>query len=137
MEQAVNNAQYELPEAMVDTQVSQMAENFERRIQAQGMTMEQYFMFTGMTREKMLEDIKVQAVKSIETRLVLEAIAKTENIEVGEERLDEEIAKMAKNYQMDADKMKEFMGEEEKKQMKEDIAVQEAITFLTNNAVEK
>ena len=94
-------------------------------------------MFTGMTREKMLEDIKVQAVKSIETRLVLEAIAKTENIEVGEERLDEEIAKMAKNYQMDADKMKEFMGEEEKNQMKEDIAVQEAITFLTNNAVEK
>ena len=137
VEQAVNNAQYELPEAMVDTQVSQMAENFERRIQAQGMTMEQYFMFTGMTREKMLEDIKVQAVKSLETRLVLEAIAKTENIEVGEERLDEEIAKMAKNYQMDADKMKEFMGEEEKKQMKEDIAVQEAITFLTNNAVEK
>ena len=122
---------------MVDTQVSQMAENFERRIQAQGMTMEQYYAFTGITREKMLEDIRVQAVKSIETRLVLEAIAKAENIEVSEERLDEEIAKMAKNYQMDADKMKEFMGEEEKKQIKEDVAVQEAITFLTNNAVEK
>ena len=89
------------------------------------------------TREKILEDIRVQAVKSIETRLVLEAIAKAENIEVSEERLDEEIAKMAKNYQMDADKMKEFMGEEEKKQIKEDVAVQEAITFLTNNAVEK
>lgn len=101
------------------------------------MTMEQYYAFTGITREKMLEDIRVQAVKSIETRLVLEAIAKAENIEVSEERLDEEIAKMAKNYQMDADKMKEFMGEEEKKQIKEDVAVQEAITFLTNNAVEK
>ena len=137
VEQAVKNAQYELPEAMISTQVSQMAENFSRRIQAQGMTMEQYFQFTGMTAEKMLEEMRPQAVKSIETRLVLEAVAKAENIEVSEERLDEEIAKMAENYHMDADKMKEFMGEEEKKQMKEDIAVQEAITFLTNNAVEK
>lgn len=137
VEQAVKNAQYELPEAMISTQVSQMAENFSRRIQAQGMTMEQYFQFTGMTAEKMLEEMRPQAVKSIETRLVLEAVAKAENIEVSEERLDEEIAKMAENYHMDADKMKEFMGEEEKKQMKEDIAVQEAITFLTDNAVEK
>ncbi|EOS80556.1 trigger factor [Dorea sp. 5-2] len=137
VEQAVKNAQYELPEAMISTQVSQMAENFSRRIQAQGMTMEQYFQFTGMTAEKMLEEMRPQAVKSIETRLVLEAVAKAENIEVSEERLDEEIAKMAENYQMDADKMKEFMGEEEKKQMKEDIAVQEAITFLADNAVEK
>ena len=137
VEQAVKNAQYELPEAMISTQVSQMAENFSRRIQAQGMTMEQYFQFTGMTAEKMLEEMRPQAVKSIETRLVLEAVAKAENIEVSEERLDEEIAKMAENYHMDADKMKEFMGEEEKKQMKEDIADQEAITFLTDNAVEK
>ena len=137
VEQAVKNAQYELPEAMISTQVSQMAENFSRRIQAQGMTMEQYFQFTGMTAEKMLEEMRPQAVKSIETRLVLEAVAKAENIEVSEERLDEEIAKMAENYHMDADKMKEFMGEEEKKQMKEDIAVQEAITFLADNAVEK
>ena len=137
VEQAVKNAQYELPEAMISTQVSQMAENFSRRIQAQGMTMEQYFQFIGMTAEKMLEEMRPQAVKSIETRLVLEAVAKAENIEVSEERLDEEIAKMAENYHMDADKMKEFMGEEEKKQMKEDIAVQEAITFLADNAVEK
>ena len=108
VEQAVKNAQYELPEAMISTQVSQMAENFSRRIQAQGMTMEQYFQFTGMTAEKMLEEMRPQAVKSIETRLVLEAVAKAENIEVSEERLDEEIAKMAENYHMDADKMKEF-----------------------------
>ena len=137
VEQAVENAQYELPEAMIETQVSQMAEDFSRRIKGQGLTMEQYFQFTGMTAEKMLEEMRPQAVKSIETRLVLEAVAKAENIEVSEERLDEEIAKMAENYHMDADKMKEFMGEEEKKQMKEDIAVQEAITFLADNAVEK
>lgn len=85
VEQAVKNAQYELPEAMISTQVSQMAENFSRRIQAQGMTMEQYFQFIGMTAEKMLEEMRPQAVKSIETRLVLEAVAKAENIEVSEE----------------------------------------------------
>ncbi len=137
VEQAVKNAQYELPEAMIDTQVSQMAENFSRRIQAQGMTMEQYFQFTGMTAEKMLEEMRPQAVKSIETRLVLEAIVKAENIEASEEKIEEEIARMAESYHMDADKIKEFMGDEEKKQMKEDIAVQEAITFLVENAVEK
>ncbi|MDE6938872.1 MAG: trigger factor, partial [Lachnospiraceae bacterium] len=137
VEQAVKNASFEIPEPMIDTNVRQMVDEFAQRIGAQGLTMEQYAQFTGMTPEKIEEEMRPQAVKSIETRLVLEAVAKAENIEVSEERLDEEIAKMAENYHMDADKMKEFMGEEEKKQMKEDIAVQEAITFLADNAVEK
>lgn len=137
VEQAVKNAQYELPEAMVETQVSQMTEDFTRRIKNQGLTMEQYFQFTGLSAEKLLEDMRPQAEKSIETRLVLEAIVKAENIEVSDERLDEEIRKMAEMYRMDADKMKETMGDREKKRMKEDIAVQEAITFLVENAVEK
>ncbi len=137
VEQAVENAQYELPEAMIETQVSQMAEDFSRRIKGQGLTMEQYFQFTGLSAEKLLEDMRPQAEKSIETRLVLEAIVKAENIEVSEERLDEEIQKMAEMYRMDADKMKETMGDKEKARMKEDIAVQEAITFLVENAVEK
>lgn len=137
VEQAVSNAQYELPEAMVETQVMQMADNFSQRMRAQGLTMEQYFQFTGLTSEKFTEDLRKQAIKSIETRLVLEAIVKAENIEVSEERFDEEIGKMAGNYQMEADKLKEYMGEKEKKQMREDIAVQEAITFLADHAVEK
>ena len=137
VEQAVKNAQYELPEAMIETQVSQMAEDFARRIKSQGLTMEQYFQFTGMTSEKMMEELRPQAVKSIETRLVLEAIVKAENIEVSEERFDEELEKMAKNYQMEVDKLKEYMGDKEKEQMKKDMAVQEAITFLVENAVEK
>ena len=90
-----------------------------------------------MTLEKIQEETRPQAVKRIETRLVLEAIAKAENIEVTEERLDEEIKKMAESYNMEADKLKELMGEEEKKQMLEDIAVQDAVTFLVENAVEK
>ena len=135
VEQAIKNASYEIPDAMVDTQISQMANDFAQRIQSQGLTMEQYYQFTGMTEEKMNEEFKPQAVKRIETRLVLEAIAKAENIEISDEKLDEEIAKMAEAYKMEADKLKEFMGDAEKKQMKEDIAVQEAVTFLVENAV--
>ena len=114
-----------------------MADNFAQRLQSQGLTLEQYFQFTGMTAEKMMEEFKPQAVKQIETRLVLEAIVKAENIEISEEKLDEELQKMADTYKMEVEKIKEFMGENEKKQMKEDMAVQEAITFLVDNAVEK
>ena len=137
VEQAIKNASYEIPEAMIDTQVMQMADEFAQRMQSQGLTMEQYFQFTGMTAEKMMEELKPQAVKRIETRLVLEAVAKAENIEISDGKLDEEITKMAEAYKMEADKLKEFMGENEKKQMKEDMAVQEAVTFLVENAVEK
>ena len=122
---------------MIETQALQMVEDFGQRIQSQGLTMEQYFQFTGMTADKMLEEMRPQAIKRIETRLVLEAIAKAENIEISDEKLDEELAKMAEAYKMEVDKFKEFMSDNEKKQMKEDMAVQEAVTFLVENAVEK
>ena len=137
VEQAVKNAEYEIPKAMIETQALQMVEDFGQRIQSQGLTMEQYFQFTGMTADKMLEEMRPQAIKRIETRLVLEAIAKAENIEISDEKLDEELAKMAEAYKMEVDKIKEFMSDNEKKQMKEDMAVQEAVTFLVENAVEK
>ncbi len=137
VEQAIANATMEIPEAMIETQARQMLDDFARRLQSQGLSMEQYFQFTGMSADKMMEEMKPQAVKRIETRLVLEAIAKAENIEISDEKLDEELAKMAEAYQMEVDKLKELMGEAEKKQMKEDMAVQEAITFLVENAVEK
>ena len=137
VEQAVANATMEIPDAMLDTQVRQMADDFAQRMMQQGLTMEQYFQFTGLTAEKMMEDLRPQALKRIQTRLVLEAIAKAENIEISDEKLDEEIAKMAEAYKMEADKLKEFMGEAEKKQMKEDMEVQEAVTFLVENAEEQ
>ena len=137
VEKAVANATMEIPEAMIDTQVNQMAQDFAQRIQQQGLSMEQYFQFTGMTAEKMMEELRPQAVKRIETRLVLEAIAKAENIEITDEKIGEELAKMAEAYKMEVEKLKEFMGENEKEQMKMDLAVQEAVTFLADNAVEE
>ena len=136
VDQAVENAEMDIPQPMIDLQVRQMADDFARRIQQQGLTVEQYFQFTGLTEEKMMEELKPQAEKRIKTRLVLEAIAKAENIEVSDERLDEELQKMADAYQMEIEKIKEFMGENEKAQMKEDIAVQEAVTLITEAAVE-
>ncbi len=136
VDQAIENAQMDIPEAMIEFQVRQMADDFARRIQQQGLTVEQYFQFTGMTAEKMMEEMRPQAEKSIETRLVLEAIVKAENIEVSDERVEEELTKMAEAYQMEVEKLKEFMGENEKKQIKEDLAVQEAITLLVNESVE-
>ena len=137
VEKAVANAFMEIPEAMIDTQVQQMAQEFAQRMQSQGLTMEQYFQFTGLTADKMMEELKPQAVKRIETRLVLEAIAKAENIEITDEKVDEEIAKMAEMYKMEVEKLKEYMGENEKEQMKADMAVQEAVKVLVDNAVEE
>ena len=137
VDQAIENAQMDIPEAMIEFQVRQMADDFARRIQQQGLTVEQYFQFTGMTAEKMTDELKPQALKRIQTRLVLEAIVKAENIEISDEKIDEEIQKMADAYKMEADKLKEFMGEKEKEQMKLDMAVQEAVTFLVDNAVEE
>ena len=137
VEEAVANAQMDIPDAMIDTEVRQMANDFAQRLQQQGLTMDQYFQFTGMTAEKMTEELKPQALKRIQTRLVLEAIVKAENIEISDEKIDEEIQKMAESYKMEAEKLKEFMGENEKKQMKLDMAVQEAVTFLVEKAVEE
>ena len=99
--------------------------------------MEQYFQFTGLTEEKMMEELRPTAIKKIETRLVLEAIVKAENIEISEEKFEAELVKMAETYQMEVAKLKELLGENEKKQMKQDMAVQEAVTFLVENAVEE
>lgn len=136
VEQAVANAEMDIPEAMISFQSRQMVDDFARRIMQQGMTMEQYFQFTGLSEKKMMEEFKPEAEKRIRTRLTLEAIVAAENIEVSEERLDEELQKMADSYKMEVDKLKEYMGENEKKQMKEDIAIQEAVTLIANAAVE-
>ena len=132
----IESAKMDLPEAMVDTQARQMLDEFAQRMQQQGLTLDQYMQFTGMTADKMMDELRPQAEKRIKTRLVLEAIAKAENIEITDEKLDEEIAKMAEAYKMEVEKLKEFMGENEKKQMKEDIAVQDAVTLIVDASVE-
>ncbi len=134
---AVANATMEIPDAMVNEQVRRMADDFARRIESQGISMEQYMQFTGMTADKMLEQMKPEALKRIQNSLVLEAIAKAENIEISDERLDEELAKMAESYKMELDKLKELMGDYEKTQMKNDLAIQAAVDMIVEAAVEK
>lgn len=136
VDKAIENAQMEIPDAMINTQISQMLDDFSRRMQAQGLTMEQYFQFTGMTADKMREEMKPQALKRIQTRLVLEKIAETENIQPAEEEVNEEISKMAEMYKMEADKLKELLGDRELEQMKKDMAVQKAVTLVADEAKE-
>ncbi len=136
VDKAIENAQMEIPDAMVETQVRQMINDFASRMQSQGLTMEQYFQFTGMTVEKMQEEMKPQALKRIQTRLVLEKIAEVENIQPTEDEVNEEISKMAEMYKMEADKLKELLGDRELEQMKKDMAVQKAVTLVADEAKE-
>lgn len=133
----IEGSEMEIPDPMIDMQVKQLADNFSRRIQSQGLTIEQYFQFTGMTPEKLLEQMRPQALKTIQSSLVLEAIANVEAIEVTEERLDEEIAKMAEMYKMEVEKLVEIMGENEKDQINNDLKIQEAVKLVTDLAVEE
>lgn len=136
IEKIIENAKMDIPQAMIDTQIRQMTDEFAGRLQQQGLSMEQYMQFTGLTPDKLTEQMQPQALRRIQSRLVLEAIVDAEKIEVSDEKLDEEIAKMAEMYKMEADKLKEYMGDAEKEQMKKDIAVQEAVTLVTKEAVE-
>ena len=126
----------DIPEAMIETQTRQMLDDFARRMQSQGLSMEQYFQFTGQSVDKMMEDMKPQALKRIQTRLVLEKIAEVENIQPTEEEVNEEISKMAEMYKMEADKLKDLIGENEMEQMKKDMAVQKAVTVIADAAIE-
>jgi trigger factor len=136
VDKIIEAATMDIPQPMVDSQVNQMAEDFAQRVKHQGLSIEQYFQFTGMNPQKFLESLKPQAVKRIQSRLVLEAVAKAENIEVSEEEMEKELTEMATMYQMEADKLKELIGEKEKEQIKADIAVQKAVDFVVAQSKE-
>lgn len=136
VDKVIENAQMDIPDAMLDTQVDQMYTGYLQRLQAQGIAPEQYMQFTGATPEALKDQIRPQALKQIQTRLVLEAIADAEKIEPSDEKVEEELKKMAESYKMEADKLKEAMGDYEMGQMKKDLAVQEAITLIEEAAVE-
>lgn len=137
VEKIIENAAMDIPEPMINGQVRQMADEFAQRIQSQGLTVEQYFQFTGMDRSKFIETLKPQALKRIQSRLVLEAVAKAENIVASEEDIEKEITDMASMYQMEVEKLKTLIGDAEREQIAEDMAVQKAVEFVTNAAVEK
>lgn len=134
VEKVVEGASMEIPDRMIDGQVENMIQDTARRMQSQGLDLQQYLKYTGMTLDQMKEQARPQAIKRIQTRLVLEAVAKAENIQISDEKLDEEIGKMAQSYQMEADKLKSYMTEQDKDQMKEDLAVQEAVDLLVAEA---
>lgn len=134
VEAVVANASMDIPEPMIESQVEGLVQDYARRMYSQGIAFDQYMEYTGMTKDSLKEQMRPQAVKRIETRLVLEAVAEAEKLEVTDERLEEEIQKMAEAYKMEAEKLKEHMGDAEKKQMKQDIAVQEAVDFLVAEA---
>ena len=134
VEKVVEGASMDIPEAMVDMQVQNMINDYARRMQGQGMSFDQYMKYTGMTVEQLKAQTRPQAEKTIRTRLVLEAVVKAENIEVSDEKLEEEIRNMANSYKMEPDQVRSYMGERGIEQMKEDMAVQEAVDFLVAEA---
>ncbi|MEE1078594.1 MAG: trigger factor, partial [Agathobacter sp.] len=133
----VEKSKMDLPEAMIDTQCETMIEEFAQRIAQSGLSMEQYLQFSGMTFDKLKEQVRPEAVTRIQTSLVLEQIAKEENIEVSDEDIDAEIVRMAEAYGMEADKLKEYMGEAEKSSMKKDLAIQKAVELVTSTMKER
>ena len=136
VDKIIENATMDIPEPMIETQVRQMADDFAQRVQYQGLSIEQYFQFTGMDAQKFIESLRPQAIKRIQSRLVLEAVVKAENIEVSEEELEKELTEMASMYKMELEKIKEMIDDKQREQMVADIAVQKAVDFLADSAKE-
>ena len=132
----VEASEMEIPDPMLESQQKQMVDEFAQRITMQGLSMEQYFQFTGTNYQKMVEQVKPQALERIKSRLVLEAVVKAENIEVTQEEYEKELETMAEVYQMEIAKVKDLMGEREKKNIMQDLAVRKAAEFITDNAKE-
>lgn len=132
----IEGATMEIPDAMVEFQTEQMMEEFGQRMQMQGLSLKQYFQITGMDEANYKEQMKPRATQNIQSRLVLEAVAKAENLEATEEDLEDEIKKMAEMYKMEVDKVKEMVEDYQKDEIKKDIVIQKAIDLVTEAAVE-
>ncbi|MGL5259019.1 MAG: trigger factor [Lachnospiraceae bacterium] len=136
IEAIIEASEMDIPEAMIETQQRQLMDDFAQRIQSQGLSVEQYFQFTGMDAQTMMEQAKPQALKRIQSRLVLEAIVEKEKLAASDEEFNEEVAKMAEMYKMEAEKVVEMLGEHGKTQVSADIAISKAVTFVVDNAKE-
>lgn len=137
VDKIIEGAQMDIPEPMLNTQKEQMLNEFAQQLSYQGLSIDQYFQFSGMSKEKFMETAEPEAERRIKSRLVLETIAKQENIEVSDDDLNAELEKMAETYQMEPDKLKELVGDDEKEAIKLDIAVQKAVDLVRDAAVEK
>lgn len=137
IEKIIEGAAMEIPDAMVETQAERMVDEFAQRLQMQGLTMEQYLQFTGGNVQALVEQSKPQALKRIQSRLVLEAVVVAENLTASDEELDAELGRMAEQYKMEVEKLKEMFTEEDLKSVREDLAIQKAVELVTDAAVEK
>lgn len=137
IQKIIDKSKMEIPEAMIDMQAENMIEEFAQRISAQGMSFDQYMQFSGMTIDKMKEQVRPEALQRIQSSLVLEQIAKEENIVASDEDVDAEVEKMASMYGMKAEDLKSYMGDSEKESMKRDIAVKKAVEFVMANVKER
>ena len=137
IEKIIKGATMEIPDAMVETQAERMVDEFAQRLQMQGLSMEQYMQFTGGNVQAMVEQSKPQALKRIQSRLVLDAVVAAENLTATDEEVDAELAKMAEQYNMEVEKLKEMFAEEDLKSIRDDLAVQKAVELVTDAAVEK
>ena len=137
IQKIIDKSKMDIPEAMIETQCESMVEEFAQRIAQSGLTMEQYLQFSGMTVDQLKEQVRPEATTRIQSSLVLEQIAKEENIEISDEEVDAEVEKMAAAYGMEADKLKEYMGEAEKKSMKSDLAITKAVELIMENVKER
>ena len=137
IEKIIEGATMEIPDAMVETQAERMVDEFAQRLQMQGLSMEQYMQFTGGNVQAMVEQSKPQALKRIQSRLVLDAVVAAENLTATDEEVNAELAKMAEQYNMEVEKLKEMFAEEDLKSIRDDLAVQKAVELVTDAAVEK
>ena len=127
IEKIIEGATMEIPDAMVETQAERMVDEFAQRLQMQGLSMEQYMQFTGGNVKAMVEQSKPQALKRIQSRLVLDAVVAAENLTATDEEVNAELAKMAEQYNMEVEKLKEMFAEEDLKSIRDDLAVQKAV----------
>ena len=137
IQKIIDKSKMDIPEAMIETQCETMIEEFAQRIAQSGLSMEQYLQFSGMTIDGLKEQVRPEAVTRIQSSLVLEQIAKEENIEITDADVDAEIEKMAANYGMEADKLKEYMGEGEKNSLKRELSITKAVELVMDNAKER
>ncbi|MCY8858684.1 trigger factor [Bacillus atrophaeus] len=128
---ASENAEADVPQAMIDTELDRMMKEFEQRLQMQGMNLELYTQFSGQDENALKEQMKEDAAKRVKSNLTLEAIAQAENLEVTDEEVDAELTKMAEAYNMPVENIKQAIGSTDA--MKEDLKVRKAIDFLVEN----
>jgi trigger factor len=134
IDQVVEGAEIDVPEAMIEAQVDQMVQDFKQRLGYQGMDFDMYLQYTGKDPESFREDMKPEAEKRIRGSLVLEQIAEDEEITAGDEDVKAELERMASMYQMSVEQIEQFLPEDEKESMKKNLATQKAVDFLIEYA---